>query len=285
MTTEEIRAIRNAIREKGLRWSAGHTSLSDLKDEERKRYLGLRIDKEEIEKLETRAIEEDALAASEGITYVYPGRWDWRDVNGRNWTTPIKHQGRCGACVAFATVAIIESNYEIFKKDPYLGIDLSEADLFFCGGGDLCWKGWEFVPALKYAEEKGIPDQDCFPYKAKNMPCSSCEDRDERAIKIRHWRKIYSESEAKEWIYRKGPVVTGMEVCEDFYDYRGGIYEYATGKEKGYHAIALFGYDDEERYWICKNSWGKRWGERGWFRIGYGEGRIGRVSCFYTAEF
>ena len=285
MTTDEIKTIRNAIREKRSQWSAGRTSLTELKPEERKMYLGLKIDKEEIKEIEAKIVEEDAIAASKGIAYIYPERWDWRNVNGRNWTTPVKNQGFCGSCVAFATVAIIESNYEIFKRDPYLDVDLSEADLFFCGGGQLCAIGWHFVPALEYAEDRGIPDQDCFPYKYKNQPCSPCEDRERRVIKIRYWKKMYCESEAKEWISRRGPIMTGMEVWSDFYYYRGGIYEHATGEEKGYHAITIVGYDDVDRYWIAKNSWGRRWGEKGWFRIAYGEGRIGRTSCFYTAEF
>ncbi|MEM2934904.1 MAG: C1 family peptidase, partial [Candidatus Thermoplasmatota archaeon] len=35
------------------------------------------------------------------------------------------------------------------------------------------------------------------------------------------------------------------------------------------HLITLVGYDDMEQCWICKNSWGKNWGEEGWVRISY----------------
>nr|MDO8133672.1 DUF4114 domain-containing protein [Candidatus Njordarchaeum guaymaensis] len=38
-------------------------------------------------------------------------------------------------------------------------------------------------------------------------------------------------------------------------------------------------------YWICKNSWGRGWGEAGWFRIAYGECGIGTRFCFYNVEF
>lgn len=283
-TIERIKTIRSAIRDKKARWSAGWTSMADLTDEERKMHLGLIVDKEEMRKTEAKFIEEDALTAYGRTTYIYPEKWDWRNVHGKDWTTPVKKQGICGSCVAFATVATVESNYEIFKRDPYLNPNLSEADLFFCGGGK-CVSGWDIQKAIEYAEEKGIPDQECFPYKARDRPCKPCADRDERALKVDHWRKIYSESKAKEWISRKGPVMTGMEVYEDFHYYRKGIYKHLEGEEARYHAIAIVGYNDLEQYWICKNSWGTLWGEKGWFKIAYGEGRIGKTWCFFTVEF
>ena len=67
MAIEEIKTIRSAIREKDYQWSAGLTSISKLPEEERKKYLGLVIEKEEIERMAATLEEEDALAASEGI--------------------------------------------------------------------------------------------------------------------------------------------------------------------------------------------------------------------------
>jgi parallel beta-helix repeat protein len=43
------------------------------------------------------------------------------------------------------------------------------------------------------------------------------------------------------------------------------------GKLEGGHWITIVGFDDAQKCWICKNSWGTYWGERGWFRIKYGE--------------
>lgn len=39
----------------------------------------------------------------------------------------------------------------------------------------------------------------------------------------------------------------------------------------GYHAVVVVGWGQDERsgtkYWIIKNSWGKGWGEDGFFRM------------------
>jgi hypothetical protein len=79
--------------------------------------------------------------------------------------------------------------------------------------------------------------------------------------------------------------MTGMNVYEDFYYYNGGIYKEAYGGYLADHAICIVGYNDSQGYWICKNSWGLRWGENGWFKIGYGECGIGNSFAFYAVQF
>ncbi len=284
METEEFKNIRTEIKEKSHGWSAGLTSMSKLPEDEKAKYLGLVIEEKDIERMTAALVEEDAFAASEGISFVYPSQWDWRNVYGRNWTTSVKNQGPCGSCVGFATTATVESNLEIFRRNHLLNPDLSEADLFWCGGGKCT--GWTFAPALNYVRDRGIPDNACFPYTPLNQPCKPCADRNKRIIKIQGWREICNVSQAKEWIYRKGPVMTGMRVYKDFRDmYRGGIYKQTSPEFLGLHAISVVGYNDVNKYWICKNSWGPGWGEAGWFRIAYGECGIGSNFCFYTAEF
>jgi hypothetical protein len=79
--------------------------------------------------------------------------------------------------------------------------------------------------------------------------------------------------------------MTGMKVFSDFFSYRAGIYKYSWGDFEGNHAITVVGYNDSDRFWICKNSWGTGWGEQGWFRIRYDECGIGSSFCFYPVEF
>jgi len=75
----------------------------------------------------------------------------------------------------------------------------------------------------------------------------------------------------KEWISTQGPLVACYTVYDDFYAYRGGIYSHVTGNVVGGHCVCCVGYNDAEGYWICKNSWGVGFGERGYFRIAYGQ--------------
>jgi C1A family cysteine protease len=53
--------------------------------------------------------------------------------------------------------------------------------------------------------------------------------------------------------------------------YKSGVYTQVSGKKMGGHAVLIVGYNDDEQYFIVKNSWGTDWGEDGYFRIAYSE--------------
>ena len=72
---------------------------------------------------------------------------------------------------------------------------------------------------------------------------------------------------AKAHIAIIGPLMTGMVVYADFFDYIGGIYIQEYGDFVDNHAVLIVGNNDNENYWICKNSWDTSWGESVWFRI------------------
>jgi hypothetical protein len=82
-----------------------------------------------------------------------------------------------------------------------------------------------------------------------------------------------------------GPLVTTMDVYEDFYSYSSGVYSYTTGAHEGGHAVLIVGYSDAGQYFIVKNSWGAGWGESGYFKIAYSE--LGTVVNFgdYTLRY
>lgn len=240
-------------------WVYGETSVSNLSLEEKARLLGV-VDGGQPPK-----------AVRLYAEYSYPSRLDWRDRDGADFTTPIKDQGRCGSCVAFAVTASIESRLEVRLVRPGLNPDLSESHVFYCGCGACCSRGWWNHQALDYILEHGICDEACFPYEIGDPPCKLCSDWGERTVNLTHWVGVQGHDEMKEAIAEGGPISVVMEVYDDFFWYKGGVY--CPGKTlpvfAGLHAVEIVGYDDDKGYWIAKNSWGTDWGEDGWFRIGY----------------
>jgi len=73
-----------------------------------------------------------------------------------------------------------------------------------------------------------------------------------------------------------GPMEVAFTVYSDFENYASGIYHHVTGDSVGGHAVKVVGWGSEGgvKYWKIANSWNPYWGEKGYFRIKFGEGGI-----------
>lgn len=210
----------------------------------------------------------------------HPPAFDWRNVGGYNFVTPIKNQRLCASCVAFGVVAALEANARIRLNLPVnplhkrlLFEDLSEAQLFYCNA--VCSMGWNIPDALNYCQHEGIVPEWCFPYYIGDPP-SNCDEKiqtewKDKLTKISGFTRLDSHPAMKEWIASKGPVIASMTGFDDFMLYKGGIYEYTLGSTIGFHAVCCIGYDDLKHAWLCKNSFGTNWGMDGYFWVHYGD--------------
>jgi len=202
-----------------------------------------------------------------------PKQFSWRNVNGTDFSTPVRNMYSIPACEAFALVAAVETMVQYEIGYPF-GCDLSEAHLFFCSGGDCEW-GVYMEDALSYLHEYGVPDEACWPYPKdkRNYPCNtSSPDWKNRTVRITDWQYLPSNRDViKHELITNGPVVAYFDLYKDFFLYRRGIYQHRWGKPAGGHWIAIIGYNDNQGYWLCENSWGNKWGDGGYFKIKYGE--------------
>ena len=281
MTGEELtlEMLKNLIDEKKVNWKAARTSVSELSPEDRKKRVGLIPTNEQLEQIIRLGIDKERTSrAFEGHepkkykTKETPDSIDWRDFDGANWVTSIKDQGNCGSCVAFGTIATLEELLRIkYYKNATKGLDLSEAHLLWCGGGNC--NGWQMNKACDYLKKNGVPDESCFPYQDKPMSCkNTCTDwKKAEYTDISDWTNTMDISTMKTNLVTNGPQISGMAVYKDFFNYKSGVYKHVTGDLAGYHCINVIGFDDNEGCWICKNSWGTSWGEGGFFKIAYGE--------------
>ncbi|KAG9335279.1 hypothetical protein JZ751_005459 [Albula glossodonta] len=196
-----------------------------------------------------------------------PDHWDWRNVNGVNYVSPVRNQASCGSCYSFATMGMLESRIRIRTNN-------TQQPVFSCDGG---------FPYLigKYIQDFGIVEESCFPYLGVDSPC------DVKPGCLRHYTAEYhyvggfyggcNEAAMMAELVRDGPMGVAFEVYPDFMNYKEGIYHH-TGLmdqfnpfELTNHAVLLVGYGKchmtGQKYWIVKNSWGTGWGEEGYFRI------------------
>lgn len=311
----ELDSLQQAIAGARAGWTAGQTSMLLLEPEDRRIRLGVNLDQADLEALRTQpppdvdrvaalaildpavrdqqeAVEtalhivtttgelqsQTAAAAVKRIISIPLWWWyvDWRNRFGLDAVTPIRDQGPCGSCVAFGTIATLESMLIIERN---ITLELSEAELLFCGGGSC--GGWWPSNAVSYLASRGVAQASCFPYQPMNMPCNPCPRRDDEAIKITASTVTFDVAQRKQYLAWVGPMIAVFQVFDDFFGYTGGVYTHVTGGLAGLHCVEVIGYDDIGGFWICKNSWGAGWGEAGFFCIAYGQCEIDSTYPFW----
>ena len=242
-------------------WTAAENDFTRMSKEQRKTFATMILPEEPLPEPKLRGLER---------IMTFDPVFDWRSRNGQDFTTPIKNQGYCGSCWAFAVCAVAEAMINVAENSPNLDINLSEQYLVStcCSEGD-CDGGYLYY-TFEFLDAEGLPLEACYPYIAANSDCSArCADwlSEMRSFGSAFWLPNAASAVQIKTALLSGPVAAAMEVYEDFYSYGGGVYRHLWGGFEGYHAIAIVGWNDADSCWICKNSWGTSWGENGWFKI------------------
>ncbi|MFZ5981045.1 MAG: C1 family peptidase [Candidatus Zixiibacteriota bacterium] len=214
-----------------------------------------------------------------------PSAFNWRDLGA---CPPVKDQGGCGACWAFATIGVMECKIKIVDD---LMVDLSEQWLLCCNRISYdCTGGWFAYEYFQYMTDScgeigGVMEID-KPYLAYKTICGCPHDR---YFFIDGWAyvgdgvAVPSPEELKQAIYTYGPVSVAIRTSSALYAYNGGIFNHDEPGEVD-HAVVIVGWDDSqgtEGVWIVRNSWGEGWGEEGgYMRIEYGVSSVGLGACF-----
>ncbi|MCK4660380.1 MAG: hypothetical protein KAV82_12730 [Phycisphaerae bacterium] len=235
----------------------------------------------------------DPCTPSRGL----PGAFDWRDYNGYP-TVPVKHQGGCGSCWAFAAIGVVENAIRI--KDGII-TDLSEQWLISCTSSGSCSGGWPSA-AFRYISRNGRQDfcgnggavlehgTGGFPYEAWNAPCN-CPYWHMHFIESWSYVGNYWESppveQIKQAIHDHGPVATQVYVNSAFHAYsptgqHDRVFN-ACDDQWVNHSVVLVGWDDNlgsDGVWILRNSWGTGWGIDGYMLIEYGCSNVGYRTSY-----
>ena len=215
---------------------------------------------------------------------------DWRSRFGRSWITTVRHQGGSNNCWAFAATAMYEAMTRI---EHCLWTRRSESDVAQ-GTGKQSWDLGNIGEATIFVERYGLADPDCYPWteaaglytskphggEMRATPLSPTPDRAGRSLRVGagHAVSISDPAQKREWIDLVGPMAVIVVPPVDFGALGTGIYMPTTTALGGAHALLVVGFNDDERYWIVKNSWGLGWGDGGFGRVSYDAGLLEAVG-------
>jgi hypothetical protein len=233
---------------------------------------------------------QDTTEVSEAAAAKLPPNFDWREHMGNSKGMKVQKQGECSACYATTAASVMSDRFFIASKGR-INVEISAQNLMDCSNG--C-KGGTANDAFKamMAPKKASPDW-CAPFTGKAGKCgdsdSKCTDAKKYSVVPNGDKKMATlgvagkdkEAAIMFQVFHYGPVYMRMEVFSDFPYYRSGVYKHqASAKVRGDHAVKLVGWGQEGplKYWLAQNSWGEKWGERGYFRIARGEDESGVES-------
>lgn len=197
-----------------------------------------------------------------------PDSVNWIEKGAVN---PIRNQGNCGSCWAFAAIASLEAAYQI-KNGKLLA--LSEQNLVDCVEYCVGCNGGNGFAAFEYVRDKQdrkIQLQADYPYTAVTGTCVFDGTKDCGTMKDYTFVIPHSEVDLKYRVADWGVVDSSIDAsAQAFQLYTSGIYDDdSCSSFSRNHEVAVVGYGSENgtNYWLVKNSWGTEWGEEGYIRM------------------
>lgn len=252
----------------------------------------------------TGGIQASQQALFEGCAHL-PGKIN---LCAQGTCTPVKSQGQCGSCWAFAATAVVENT---IRRTDWITRDLSEQYIVSCNDGPAyCDGSMYFGDGLDYYKSTysssnhelapGAVYEEDFPYSAGNYNNShiktSCNGPHQHHERIDGWEQlggIFGAGDAcVKMMLDAGYLLTTFADATNWSSYSGGI---RTGSNPAIanHVVTIVGYDDGQGVWIVRNSWGSNWGETadgtprtpdtgGYIRIKYGGDAVAHDVAWVT---
>jgi C1A family cysteine protease len=203
-----------------------------------------------------------------------PPMVDMRDIYPR-----IFDQGEIGSCTANAAAGAV--GFERAKQGMYR-YNASRLFIYYneriIEGSVNYDSGAQIRDSINVLYKQGACREHLWLYDVseyKKKPTGECYSTALNFV-IKEYLKINNSSlnDLKNCLADGFAFIYGFTVYESFESKevaKTGLVPMPQKHEKvlGGHAVMCVGYDDEEKVFICRNSWGKAWGDKGHFYIPY----------------
>merc|ERR1712121_301787 len=256
-----------------LPYTRAVNQFSDLTQKEfQSTYLGLK-------RFPTSTSTQESPAVTKSIRDL-PGEVNWVDAGA---VTPVKNQGQCGSCWAFALTAQVESYAQIATGEL---LELSTQQVtsctpntLSCGGTGGCY-GSVTQLGFNYLQLFGAVTEADWPYVSGSTgdggDCTYDLDTLKPVVGLTGFNSLTPNDEAAvmQHIAEVGPLSIAVD-ASIWHTYSGGVFTGCSFDENISinHGVQLVGYGSDFSplgvydYWLVRNSWGPNWGEEGYIKL------------------
>ncbi|CAF1294587.1 unnamed protein product [Rotaria sordida] len=207
---------------------------------------------------------------------------------------PVRYQGSCGSCYAFALNTLFEAQYA-FRYGQ--GVDISNQQIVDCSTRDHGCYGGYFTTSFTYVQNYNwyLDSALKYPYKAVTSTCAATQTdgwsvgnsvyrhltpgnaTDMQQALVTYgplWVSLYAGSNCASTTNCPVNSTLASKILYTFQSYKSGVFAVngcITSPANNNHAMVIvgYGYDSISNldYWKVRNSWGVGWGENGYIRI------------------
>jgi C1A family cysteine protease len=194
-------------------------------------------------------------------------------VDLRQYCSLIEDQGNLGSCTGNAIAGAIELLHKRQKRT----LDISRLFIYYYERmfiGTINYDSGAYIrDGIKACYTYGAPTENLWPYnisKFRTAP-SKLALIDAAKRKVTSYQRAADFNQVIDAITAGYPVTIGFSVYSSFGSpivTRTGVMPYPNIKKErllGGHAVLLVGYNKTNNTFIARNSWGTRWGDKGYF--------------------
>jgi hypothetical protein len=200
-------------------------------------------------------------------------------VDLRQYCTRVEDQGQIGSCTANAAVGALEYHYK--RRDGH-SPDLSRMFVYFntrrMRGQVMFDTGAQIREAMASLLAFGACREEIWPYNPMlfAMEPPPVAYNDAALHEAIQYARVNGGQGTITALAQGLPVVFGTAIPQRCFEeaVRDGVVPMLTPEEldrprQGGHAMLIVGYDNRDRVFIVRNSWGESWGDHGYCYIPY----------------